>query len=155
MPQAREGSIDNIIRVSSATLPKFNGDRCAYITWRNSFIPGVHLAPIDVSYKIMLLRSSMETPTRRMKEFEDSLVGCTSLAWHWTNLQQWTKAYLEQLSKELRPHLQLATRSRAAGRVNTDPASDLREGDVVTFLLPSAAKMWPLARINRVFPGPD
>ena len=75
VPQARETTVDNIIKVSSANLPKFNGNRRVYITWRNSFIPGVHLAPMDVSYKIMLLRSSMDTHTRRMKEFVDSLVG--------------------------------------------------------------------------------
>ena len=75
VPQQRETPASDIIKLSTNKLPKFNGDRRVYIAWRNTFIPAVHLTLLDTSYKMMLLRSSLETPTRRMKEFVDSLVG--------------------------------------------------------------------------------
>ncbi len=75
LPQQRDAATSDIIKLSTSKLPKFNGDRRVYVTWRNSFIPAVHLTLLDISYKMMLLRSSLETPTRRMKEFVESLVG--------------------------------------------------------------------------------
>ena len=50
--------------------------------------------------------------------------------------------------RQLRPHVYLATQKRAGGR-------DLQQGDVGTFFLPSSAKKWPLAVIEKTFPGPD
>ena len=54
----------------------------------------------------------------------------TSLARRWSSLQEWTMAYRQMFAKQVRPHLQLATKTRAAGR-------DLAKGDVVTFFLPN------------------
>ncbi len=75
LPSGGDSNITNILKIGTQTLPKFTGDRRTYITWRNSFIPGVHLKAIDVSYKILLLRGCMVPSNRRMKEFIDSIVG--------------------------------------------------------------------------------
>ncbi len=75
VPQQREAAANDIVKLSANKLPKFNGDRRVYIAWRSSFIPAVHLTTLDISYKLLLLRSSMETHTRRMKEFVESLMG--------------------------------------------------------------------------------
>ncbi len=74
VPQTGEVNVGNILKVGTQALPKFNGDRRSYITWRGSFIPGVHLKPIDVSYKILLLRGCMLPTNARMREFIDSIV---------------------------------------------------------------------------------
>ena len=75
LPESQEANVNSILKVGSQALPRFSGDRRTYVTWRNSFLPGVHLKPIDVSYKIMLLRSCMVPSTARMREFIDSIVG--------------------------------------------------------------------------------
>ncbi len=74
IPQPKDVKVGDILKIASQSLPKFDGDRRMYITWRNSFIPGVHLTTIDVTYKIMLLRGSMLPTTTRMKEYIDSIV---------------------------------------------------------------------------------
>ncbi len=75
VPQEKDTKVNDILKVTTQSLPKFGGDRRAYITWRNSFIPGVHLAILDVSYKIMLLRNCMLPTNARMREFINSIVG--------------------------------------------------------------------------------
>ena len=75
LPEVQEANVNSILKVGSQALPKFSGERRTYVTWRNSFVPGVHLKPIDVSYKILLLRSCMVPSTARMREFIDSIVG--------------------------------------------------------------------------------
>ncbi len=74
LPEQGEVSVSHVLKVGSQALPKFSGDRRSYITWRGSFLPGVHLKPIDVSYKILLLRGCMIPANARMKEFIDSIV---------------------------------------------------------------------------------
>ena len=68
------------------------------------------------------------------------------LAKKWHSLQRMTEKYLLRFHREVRPHLQLAHSLRGGGR-------DLQVGDLVTFLLPSSGRMWPLARVTEVFPG--
>ncbi len=58
LPQAKDARIGDILKIASQSLPTFDGERGMYITWRNSFIPGVHLTTIDITYKVMLLRGS-------------------------------------------------------------------------------------------------
>ena len=72
----------------------------------------------------------------------------TTFAKRWSSLQRLTKAFLQKFHHEVRPHLQLLHQIRSQGR-------DLREGDVVVFLLPSSSKLWPLAVVTRTFPGRD
>ena len=72
----------------------------------------------------------------------------TSLAKRWCSLQKWTTVYLNMFAKQIRPHLQLATKTRGNGR-------DLQEGDVVTLFLPSSSSGWQMGRVERTFPGPD
>ncbi len=70
------------------------------------------------------------------------------LARRWEAVHKALDIFRQRFLTELVPHMREATKTRGAGR-------DLRVGDVVVFLLPSAAKKWPLALIHQVFPGKD
>ncbi len=74
LPQSKDAKVGDILKIASQSLPKFDGDRRSYLTWRSSFIPSVHLTTIDLTYKVMLLRSSMLPSDTRMKEFINSIV---------------------------------------------------------------------------------
>ena len=70
------------------------------------------------------------------------------LARRWEAVHKALHTFRQRFLAELVPHMREATKVRGAGR-------DLRVGDVVVFLLPSAAKKWPLALIHQTFPGKD
>jgi hypothetical protein len=74
VPQARGTSANDILKITTGNLPKFNGNRASYLAWRSTFIPCVHLTTVEVSFKVMLLRSCMSTNTPRMEEFAHSIV---------------------------------------------------------------------------------
>ena len=74
LPNSEMTSAVEVFKVAAVSLPKFNGTHSAYAAWRNGFIPCVHLTNIDVMHKCLLLRSSMEPRTARMREFIDGLV---------------------------------------------------------------------------------
>ena len=77
-----------------------------------------------------------------------SLDEALTITKRWTVLQKATEIFLRRLQQLLRPHMQLATQKRAAGR-------NLQVGDIVTFFMPSANKKWPLARVEETYPGRD
>ena len=70
------------------------------------------------------------------------------LARRWEAVHKALEVFRRRFAVEVLPYLRETTKSKGAGR-------DLRVGDVVAFLLPSAARKWPLALVNRVFPGKD
>ncbi len=74
LPRRDITSAVEVFKVAAVSLPKFNGTHSAYSSWRNCFIPCVHLTDIDVSHKCLMLRSSMEVKTARMREFVDGIV---------------------------------------------------------------------------------
>ncbi len=76
LPQAMGTTVGELLKVAPSALPRFNGERRAYLAWRSAFIPCVHLTTVNLSYKVMLLRSSMETTSPRMQEFVQSIL-CT------------------------------------------------------------------------------
>ena len=75
LPQRSATSAAEVYKLAANTMPKFDGIQVHYEPWRSSFIPCVHLTNIDVSFKCLLLRSSLEGKTARMKEFMQSIVG--------------------------------------------------------------------------------
>ncbi len=75
VPQKTEAKTNKILRIVPATLPKFAGDRRTYNSWRGSFIPCVHLTAIDISFKVMFLRSALIPATPRMRELTSTFVG--------------------------------------------------------------------------------
>ena len=75
LPQKGNLTATEVYRMASTSLPKFDGSQGAYDAWRSCFIPCVHLTNIDVSYKTLLLRASLEPRTARMREFVNSIVG--------------------------------------------------------------------------------
>ncbi len=74
----REGIIkaNEVVKLTNGTLPKFGGEPAAYGPWRSSFIPCVHLTTIDITYKVLLLRSCLEPTSARMRELINSII-CT------------------------------------------------------------------------------
>ena len=74
LPRRDITSAVEVFKVAAVSLPKFNGTHSGYSSWRNCFIPCVHLTDIDVSHKCLMLRSSMEVKTARMREFVDGIV---------------------------------------------------------------------------------
>ena len=72
----------------------------------------------------------------------------SSLAKRWSLLQKITQAFLTRFHHEIRPHLQLASKTNQNGQ-------DLKVGDVVVFFLPSSDRKWPLAVVEETFPGKD
>ncbi len=74
--------------------------------------------------------------------------GERSLPKRWAAVQEALSSFRRRFAEEILPHLQQATKTRGCTR-------DLKEGDVVTFLLPSASNKWPLAIVHKVFPGTD
>ena len=66
----------------------------------------------------------------------------------WEELQRAMHNFRSRFQREVLLHLREATRSRGGGR-------DLKVGDVVSFHLPTAHYKWPLALVNRIFPGKD
>ncbi len=58
--------------------------------------------------------------------------------------------FMDRFKLEIRPYMQL---NNKCVTVNRD--KDLKPGDVVVFFMPSAAKKWPIAVINDVYPGRD
>ncbi len=74
LPRREITSAVEVFKVAAVSLPKFNGTHSGYSSWRNCFIPCVHLTDIDVSHKCLMLRSSMEVKTARMREFVDGIV---------------------------------------------------------------------------------
>ncbi len=75
IPERKTSNAAEVYKVAASTLPKFDGTPSAYSGWRSCFIPCVHLTNIDVTYKVLLLRSSLTPRTARMKEFVDGLRG--------------------------------------------------------------------------------
>ncbi len=75
LPPAEDSHLNTMLKIAPQSLPKFSGDRRSYVAWRNTFIPCVHLTNIDVRYKAMLLRSSLEPNSARMREFMESIAG--------------------------------------------------------------------------------
>ena len=75
LPPAEDSHLNTMFKIAPQALPKFSGDRRGYLTWRNTFIPCVHLTNIDVRFKAMLLRSSLVPNSARMREFIDSIPG--------------------------------------------------------------------------------
>ncbi len=75
LPPAEDSHLNTMLKIAPQALPKFAGDRRSYLAWRNTFIPCVHLTNIDVRYKAMLLRSSLQPNSARMREFIDSITG--------------------------------------------------------------------------------
>ncbi len=76
LPQASSASVGDLLKVAPHALPRFGGERAAYLAWRSAFIPCVHLTHVDLSFKVMLLRSCMLPDTQRMREFIRSIL-CT------------------------------------------------------------------------------
>ncbi len=76
LPQAQATPVSELLKLAPHALPKFNGDRKAYLSWRSAFIPCVHLTTANLSFKVMLLRSTMLPEGARMKEFIRSII-CT------------------------------------------------------------------------------
>ncbi len=76
LPQQTGATVGELLKIAPHALPKFNGDRRAYLAWRSAFIPCVHLTTVNLSFKVMLLRSCMEGENARMKELVRSIV-CT------------------------------------------------------------------------------
>ncbi len=70
------------------------------------------------------------------------------LSARWRLVQEAMETFRTRFMKEVLPHMRTATAKRGCSR-------DLKEGDVVTFLLPSASNKWPLALVHRTFPGKD
>ena len=62
----------DILKASPASLPKFGGNQKQYLTWRTTFLPCVHLAPSDISIKIMLLRATLLPHSKKMRELLDN-----------------------------------------------------------------------------------
>ncbi len=75
LPQASGMPADQLYKLSPSAIPKFEGDRTEYLTWRSTFIPCVHLSPVDISYKILILRNCLVPKDPRMRELKRSLVG--------------------------------------------------------------------------------
>ncbi len=75
IPERKTSNAAEVYKVAVATLPKFDGTPSAYSGWRSCFIPCVHLTNIDVTYKALLLRSSLVPKTARMKEFVEGIRG--------------------------------------------------------------------------------
>ena len=74
VPVAAEGNLAGTLKIAPQALPRFGGDRRGYLVWRQTFIPCVHRANIDIQFKIMLLRATMEPRTARMRDFIDDLI---------------------------------------------------------------------------------
>ncbi len=74
-PREETQKATEVYRIANESLPRFDGSRNSYSAWRSCFLPCVHLTNIDVKYKCLLLRSSMETKTARMREFVQGIVG--------------------------------------------------------------------------------
>ncbi len=74
VPQQSGVGVNEILKLAPHTLPSFAGDRQSYLTWRSAFIPCVHLTTINLSFKFMLLRSSIQPTDHALKEFLKSLV---------------------------------------------------------------------------------
>ena len=73
---SKEGSkASEVHKMVTTTLPKFDGRQANYANWRSCFIPCVHEADIDVEYKCLLLRASIETSSARMREFINTVKG--------------------------------------------------------------------------------
>ncbi len=65
-------------------------------------------------------------------------------------LNEATRVFCNAFAREIRPALQL-NRNISAKIARRD----VQPGDVVTFFLPTSSKKWPLAIVERVFPGKD
>lgn len=75
-------------------------------------------------------------------------VNPSSLLRRWKQAQEVHRLFWQRFQKEIIPHLQFSSRLAKGGK---DPTV----GDVVTFLLPTSASRWPLARVAQIFPGKD
>ncbi len=73
LPPSEDSHLNTMLKITPQALPKFSGDRRGYLNWRNTFLPCVHLTNIDVRFKAMLLRSSLEPTSARMREFIESI----------------------------------------------------------------------------------
>ncbi len=71
----KEARAGEVYKMTTSTLPKFDGRQASYSKWRSCFIPCVHKTDIDVEYKCLLLRTCMDTTTARMREFVNSVGG--------------------------------------------------------------------------------
>ncbi len=65
----------DVMKITAAALPKFGGAAEDYIPWRSAFLPCVHITPLDLSLKVMLLMGTLEARTVRMREIKGSFVG--------------------------------------------------------------------------------
>ncbi len=45
----------DVMKITASALPKFGGQPGDYIPWRSAFLPCVHVTPLDLSLKVMLL----------------------------------------------------------------------------------------------------
>ena len=69
MPQENGPKANEMLKITAQALPKFNGEKSSFLGWRSAFIPCVHLVNADVSLKVLLLRSSIDSTVERMKVF--------------------------------------------------------------------------------------
>ncbi len=72
----------------------------------------------------------------------------TSMARRWNRVVEFEKACWGRFEKEILPFCRETTMRGGGGR-------DLREGDVVSFFLPTSNKKWPMGRVVRTHPGKD
>ncbi len=75
LPPEEDSHLNTMLKIAPQALPKFTGDRKSYLAWRDTFLPCVHLTNIDVRFKVLLLRSSLEASSARMREFVQSIPG--------------------------------------------------------------------------------
>ncbi len=73
-PRSTRGSVSDFLKIATQALPKLTGSRKAYLMWRETYLPCVHMTPLDLNIKVMLLRSSIKPEDDTMKEFLDALV---------------------------------------------------------------------------------
>ncbi len=74
VPQKTGTSTNELVKMAMNTLPKFDGDKSGYLEWRGGFISCVHVAQVNIQYKIMLLRNSIKPDTTELKELLKSFV---------------------------------------------------------------------------------
>ena len=57
----------DVMKITASALPKFGGQPGDYIPWRSAFLPCVHVTPLDLSLKVMLLMGTLESHTTQMR----------------------------------------------------------------------------------------
>ncbi len=74
LPQLSSVSANEVLKISTPSLPQFDGTPSEYLPWRDSFIPCVHRTTVDVTLKVLILRKTLTPGSRSMRDFIRNII---------------------------------------------------------------------------------